>query len=363
MKGIDMSLSNYPDEVDLDTRISEGVDHLHALTNGQETAGVFPVVRRGDFRIDKPMFFDPQEDDAESFVAKAIKHKGGAVYVGTNPLPHSFLDDRRSEWAHGGEKDLSVASAVTADIDLGTTKDEANGTAKNGLRYPTDWDDVEENILMPCESLLGTPVASVQSGGGFLVTFRYTALSKDTMRRLDKAFVQRVHAEGLVVDTGCLTKATTMPRLAGSIHQKEVDGMATDPKIVRLIDWSSPDPDAQTDMMTTLDSEVPPRKPKSFDVSVVLRGMETIDKAVCAITHWTELDYAGRNAALTSATAMLAREYRPAPAFLVIARAASYVGLETDEIRRTVGSTLRSVDEDYDGHIDDVCELIEQDLG
>lgn len=358
-----MSLPNHPDEVDLDTRISEGVDHLHALTNGQKTAGVFPVVRRGDFRTDKPLFFDPQEDDAEAFVAKAIKHKGGAVYVGANPLPHSFLDDRRSEWSHGGEKDLSVASAVTADIDLGTTKDEANGTAKDGLRYPRDWEDVEGNILMPCESLLGLPVASVQSGGGYLVTFRFTALSKDTMRRLDKAFVQRVNAEGLVVDTGCLTKATTMPRLAGSIHQKEVDGMATDPKIVRLIDWSSPEPDAQADMMSVLDSEVPPRKPKSFDGSVVLRGMETIDKAVYAIVHWTELDYAGRNVALTSATAMLAREYRPAPAFLVVARAASCVGLEADEIRRTVESTLRSVEEDYDDKIDDIRDLIEQDLG
>src|SRR5699024_2978365 len=84
MKETTMSLPNHPDEVDLDTRISEGVDHLHALTNGQKTAGVFPVVRRGDFRTDKPLFFDPQEDDAEAFVAKAIKHKGGAVYVGAN---------------------------------------------------------------------------------------------------------------------------------------------------------------------------------------------------------------------------------------------------------------------------------------
>lgn len=358
-----MSLPNHPDEVDLDTRISEGSMHLHALTNGQETAGVFPVVRRGDFRKDKPLFFDPQEDDAEAFVAKAIKHKGGAVYVGANPLPHSFFDDRRSEWAHGGERDLSVARAVTADIDLGTTKDEENQTDKGGLRYPRDWEDVEDNVLIPCESLLGTPIASVQSGGGYLVTWGYDALSKHTMRRMDKAFVKRVHAEGLVVDTGCLTKATTMPRLAGSIHRKMVDGEATEPKIVRLIDWDSPEPDAQMDMMSVLDREVPPKAARSSSGPIVLGGKDMLDRAYNAVLKWSEHDYAGRNSALTSAIAMLAREYRPAPAFLIVARAAEITGLEADEIKRTVASTLRSVAEDYDDKIDDIRDLIEQKLG
>ena len=363
MKGIDMSLSNYPDEVDLDTRISEGVDHLHALTNDQETAGVFPVVRRGDFRIDKPMFFDPQEDDAEAFVAKAIKHKGGAVYVGANPLPHSFLDNRQSEWAHGGERDFAVLRGVTADIDLGTTKDEANQTNKDGLRYPTDWEDVEENILMPCESLLGTPVASVQSGGGFLVTWAFDALSKDVLRRLDKAFVKRVNAEGLVVDTGCLTKVTTMPRLAGSIHRKIVDDEPTEPKIVRLIDWSTPEPDAQMDMMRVLDAEVPPRQKKRSSGPVVLGGRDSLERAWDAVINWSEHDYAGRNSALTSATAMLARENRPPMAFVLVAQAAEQVGLETEEIKRTVASTLRHVEEDYDDRIDDTVMLIEERLG
>lgn len=359
-----MSLPNDPSEVDFDQRVHEGSMHLHALTNGQEGAGIFAVVRRGDFGNAKtPLFFDPEADDAEDFAAKAIKHKGGSVYVSANPLPRSFLDDRRSEWAHGGERDISVARAVTADIDLGTTKDEENQTDKGGLRYPRNWEDVEDNVLIPCESLLGTPIASVQSGGGYLVTWGYDALSKDTMRRMDKAFVKLSNDNGLVVDTGCLTKATTMPRLAGSIHRKMVDGEATDPKIVRLIDWDSPEPDAQTDMMPVLDRMVPPRKPKSFDGSVVLRGMETIDKAVYAIINWPELDYAGRNSALTSAIAMLAREYRPAPAFLVAARAAEHMGLEAEEIRRTVESTLRSVEEDYDDKIDDIRDLIEQDLG
>lgn len=358
-----MSLPNHPSEVDFDQRVHDGYMHLHALTNGQEGAGIFAVVRRGDFEnVKTPLFFDPEADDAEDFAAKAIKHKGGSVYVSANPLPKSFLDDRRSEWAHGGERDISVARAVTADIDLGTTKDETNQTDKGGLRYPRNWEDVEDNILMPCESLLGTPIASVQSGGGYLVTWGYDALSKDTMRRMDKAFVKRVNAEGLAVDTGCLTKATTMPRLAGSIHRKMVDGEATEPKIVRLIDWDSPEPDAQMDMMSVLDREVPPKAARSSSGPIVLGGKDTLERAFNAVLQWSELDYAGRNAALTSATAMLAREYRPCPAFLVVARAAEYTGLEADEIKRTVVSTLRSVAEDYDDRIDDIETLIEQRL-
>lgn len=358
-----MSLPNDPSEVDFDQRVHDGYMHLHALTNGQEGAGIFAVVRRGGFEnVKTPLFFDPEADDAEDFAAKAIKHKGGSVYVSANPLPKSFLDDRRTEWAHGGERDISVARAVTADIDLGTTKDETNQTDKGGLRYPRNWEDVEDNVLMPCESLLGTPIASVQSGGGFLVTWGFDALSKDTMRRMDKAFVKLSNDNSLVVDTGCLAKATTMPRLAGSIHRKLVDGEATEPKIVRLIDWDSPEPDAQMDMMSVLDREVPPRKPKSSSGPVVLGGKDTLERAYRAVLQWSEYDYAGRNSALNSATAMLARENRPDAAFLVIAKAAEQVGLEIDEIKKTVASTLRSVQEDYGDRVGDIEMMIEQRL-
>lgn len=349
-----------PDDVDDDTRMEEALEHIRVATHDLDDSLVLPIVRRGDLDTGKPIFITPGDDTGiEKAVSKALRWRGGAVYLGMNPLPASFIEDRASAWAHGGEADLAMTRCVTADIDLGTTKDQANQTDVGTLRYPVSIAEIQE-LLDQEMGFLGWPMSVVQSGGGVLATWSLSHISKSEMRRLDRVWIDRATKAGFAVDSGCLAKSTTMPRLAGSIHRKIVDGEKTAPRIVRLLD-SGEEPSDRQAMLQVLDAEAPERKRKKHTRPTSVRGSEVLVDAGKRIMHRDERGYAGRNQALASATGLLMHHRSPATAFTVIARIAVDEGLSESEVIATITSIIRRDDSDlYD--TDDMRDALEEAL-